>query len=121
MKLSQVRRHALSLPGVTEEPHFNYASFRVRGKIFVTVPPDETHIHVFVGEEQREPALAIHPGFIEKLTWGAKVVGVRIALEKAQSGVVNRLVSSAWQSKAPKSLAKALGATGNVPKGRPSR
>lgn len=116
MKLSQVRRHALSFPGVTEEPHFNYASFRVRGRIFVTVPPDETHIHVFVGDEQREPALAIYPEFIEKLTWGAKVVGVRVALAKAQPRVVDRLVSSAWQSKAPKSLVKAQAAAGNLPK-----
>lgn len=107
MKLNQVRRHALSLPEVTEEPHFQYSSFRVRGKIFVTVPPDEKHIHVFVGEEQREPALALYPKFLEKLTWGAKVVGLRVALAPAASNVVNRLVSLAWQNKAPKSLAKA--------------
>jgi len=105
MKVSQVRRHALSLPAVTEEPHFNYSSFRVRGKIFVTVPPDEEHLHVFVSEEQREPALAVYPEFLEKLTWGAKVVGLRVTLAGAQSGVVNRLVSAAWESKAPKSLA----------------
>jgi YjbR len=46
MNVAQVRRYALSLPDTTEEPHFEYSSFRVRGKIFVTVPPDEEHIHV---------------------------------------------------------------------------
>src|SRR6478672_5062537 len=48
MKIAAVREFALGLPEATEEPHFDFASFRVRGKIFVTVPPDETHIHVFV-------------------------------------------------------------------------
>jgi hypothetical protein len=115
MKIAQVRRHALSLPAATEEPHFNFSSFRVRGKIFVTVPPDEKHIHVFVGEEQREPALAVYPEFLEKLTWGAKVVGLRVTLASAQPGVVNRLVSSAWEAKAPKSLAKAHSAGGDAP------
>jgi len=45
MKVAEVRCYALSLPDTTEEPHFEYSSFRVRGKIFVTVPPDKEHIH----------------------------------------------------------------------------
>ena len=105
MKLAQVRRLALSLPATTEEPHFGYSSFRVQGRIFVTVPPDEQHIHVFVGEEEREPALAVYAEFLEKLTWGAKVVGLRVALADAEPGLVDRLVTAAWQRKAPKSLA----------------
>lgn len=39
MKLDDVRTHALSLEAVTEAPHHTYSSFRVRDKIFVTVPP----------------------------------------------------------------------------------
>ena len=104
MKLAQVRKHALSLPEVAEQPHFDYASFRVRGKIFVTVPPDEAHIHVFVGEEQREEALALHPAYVEKLTWGRKVVGLRVTLADAAPQAVLRLVSQAWRNKAPKTL-----------------
>lgn len=29
MKLSAARKYALSLPGASEQPHFNYVSFRV--------------------------------------------------------------------------------------------
>ena len=86
MKLAAVRRHALSLPEVTEEPHFHYSSFRVRGKIFVTVPPDEQHVHIFVAEQQREPALGIHPEFLEKLTWGGKVVPSRSSRHRRAFG-----------------------------------
>ena len=89
---------------MTEEPHFHDASFRVRGKIFVTVPPDGEHLHVFVGEERREAAVALHPEYLEKLSWGAKVVGLRIALPNAEPGIVKSLLSAAWHHKAPKSL-----------------
>ena len=108
MKIAQVRQCALALPDATEEPHFEYSSFRVRGKIFVTVPPDEKHIHVFVGESDREMALALHPAFLEKLVWGGKVRGLRVLLSKASLAVVSRLVREAWVHKAPKRLAAAL-------------
>src|ERR1051326_9344547 len=96
MTVTQVRQYALSLPDATEEPHFEYSSFRVRGKIFVTVPPDQQHIHVFVGDEERERALAVHSKFLEKLLWGGKARGLRVTLSKATPGVVNHLIREAW-------------------------
>jgi YjbR len=101
MKFSTVHTFAMSLPEVTEEPHHHFGSFRVRGKIFVTVPPEQTHLHVFVTEAQRELALAMYPEFIEKLLWGGKVVGIRIALEKANAAAVKLLVRQAYEHKAP--------------------
>ena len=102
MKLRQVRTHALSLEAVTEEPHHHFSSFRVRGKIFVTVPPDEKHIHVFLPEEERELALALHPGFTEKLLWGSKVLGIRVALATAKPQVVKQLVEQAYWARVAK-------------------
>jgi len=104
MKLAEVRRCAIGLPEVTEEPHHHFSSFRVRGKIFVTVPPEQEHIHVFVDEEARERALALYPNFVEKLFWGGKVCGIRIQLASAKPGAVRDLIRSAWAAKAPKSL-----------------
>jgi len=104
MRLAEVRRFALGLPEVTEEPHHHYSSFRVRGEIFVTVPPDSEFIHVFVDEVSREQALALYPGFVEKLFWGGKVRGILIQLPIAKPDAVKHLVRSAWLSKAPASL-----------------
>jgi hypothetical protein len=104
VKLNSVRKHAMSLDAVTEEPHHNYSSFRARGKIFVTIPPGEEFIHVFVGEEDREPALALYPDFIDKLLWGGKVVGLRITLESAKPTVVKSLVSKAYQTRVQKGM-----------------
>jgi YjbR len=92
----------MSLEAVTEEPHHDYSSFRVRGKIFVTVPPAEEVVHVFVGEEDRDPALALHPNFIEKLLWGGKVVGLRITLASANPSAVKSLVSQAYEARVRK-------------------
>jgi hypothetical protein len=83
--------------------------------IFVTVPPGGEFVDVFVPEQAREAALAMHPEFVEKLTWGAKVVGVRIKLAGAQPAVAKDLVTAAWLHKAPKNLHGALAA------GRPQK
>jgi hypothetical protein len=108
MKIAAVRKHALSLPETTEEPHFDYSSFRVHGKIFVTVPPEEDRIHTFVSEEHRERFLAMHPEFLERLPWGKRIVGLRVMLAKADAAVVKQLVTFAWLTKAPKSLRSAV-------------
>ena len=108
MKIAEARRYALTLPEVTEEPHFHLSSFRVRGKIFATVPPDEEHLHIFVDEQERELAIAVNPRACEKLWWGKQVAGLRVILPKAKAADVKDLLHSAWRRKAPKSLAKTL-------------
>jgi hypothetical protein len=72
------------------------------------VPPEETHIHVFVAEDHRERFLAMHPEFLASLPWGKKIVGLRVALAKADAAIVKQLVTFAWQNKAPKSLRDAV-------------
>jgi hypothetical protein len=104
LKLAQARRFALSLPEAAEEPHHDLSSFRVRGKIFATVPPDGAHLHIFVDEQRRESVVAMEPDAFEKLWWGSKVVGVRVVLAKAGSAAVSGLLYSAWCRKAPKRL-----------------
>jgi hypothetical protein len=102
MKLDPIRKFALSLEAVTEEPHHNFSSFRVRGKIFVTIPPGEEFLHVFIGEQARELALTMYSEFIEKLLWGGKVVGIRVDLAQAKPSVVKSLVESAYNFRVSK-------------------
>jgi hypothetical protein len=104
MKLDAARQLALALPEAAEAPHFDYASFRVRGKIFATAPPAGDVLHVFVSGVAREQALALHAAFVDKLSWGGKVVGVRVQLAKAEAKVVRALLQQAWEAKAPKAL-----------------
>ena len=104
MHIQQARLYALSLPGTCEQPHHRYSSFRVVGKIFATVPPDELHLHVFVDEVEREHALALAPAVYQKLFWGEAAVGLRILLAQAKPAEVQRLLHCAWLRKAPRKL-----------------
>ena len=104
MNVEEARDFALSLPEVNEEPHFKSNSFRLRGKIIASVPPDESYLHIFVDELRREQAVSLYPEFCEKLWWGKKVFGVRICLAEADPAEVKELLRSAWKTKAPKKL-----------------
>lgn len=99
VKLDVVRRFALALPDTTEEPHHHYGSFRVRGKIFVTIPPGGELLHIFLPDEQREAALALYPEFLEPVVWGTRVLGVRAHLAQARKSIVLGLVEQAYTHK----------------------
>ena len=99
VKLEEIRKVALALPHTTEEPHHDYGSFRVRGKIFVTMPPGGELLHIFLPAEQRELALAVDPEFLEPLHWGSKVLGVRARLPLARKATVLSLVRQAHSFK----------------------
>ena len=102
MRADDARAIALSLPEAVEAPHFDYASFRVGGRIFATMPPDGRHLHVFVDEEERRRALALHPACAEALHWGKRVLGLRVDLRQADAMLVTRLLVRAWARRAPR-------------------
>ncbi len=105
MRLAQARSFALALPETTEEPHHDMSSFRVRGKIFATVPPDGKHLHVFVDESETKASVAEDPDAFEELWWGSRLSGVRVTLAAAPKRSVEELLEEAWRRRAPKKLA----------------
>lgn len=111
MKLDDVRDFALSLPEATEQPHHELSSFRVRGRIFTTVPTDGEHLHVFVDEDAIRAAVAHGSGAFEELWWGRRLLGVRVDLAKADADLVLDLVEEAWRRRAPRRLVARLDAS----------
>ena len=101
----QARKLALSLPEATEQPHFQMWSFRVRGKIFATVPTEGDQLHVFVDDDAVRAAVQSDPKAFAELWWGKKLAGVRVSLAKAKPAAVRELLQASWQRKAPKRLA----------------
>ena len=100
----RARAFALSLPGVSEEPHHDMSSFRVNGKIFVTVPPGEAYLHVFVDEAETEASVAEDPAAFEPLMWGKRLRGLRIHLAAAADARLEELIEESWRRKAPARL-----------------
>lgn len=104
MNVKQVRRLALALPEVSEEPHFHLASFRVKGKVFATLALDGSFLNVFVEDAQREMMAAVDPKAYESLWWGKKIAYLHVHLAAAKVRDVAALLRSAWERKAPKKL-----------------
>jgi hypothetical protein len=109
------RSFAMSLPGVSEEPHHDMSSFRVAGKIFATVPPDETRLHIFVTEPEISASAAEDSAAFEPLVWGKAVRGLRVLLAAAPAERVDELLAEAWRRRAPKRLVADFDATGGQP------
>jgi hypothetical protein len=112
VRLDTARKFALSLPETTEEPHFEKSSFRVKGKIFATVPLGGKHLHVFVRGDEAQALVAEAPDAYEEIVWGkqAKSDWIRVTLAAADRGQVCELLEDAWRAKAPKRVLAAFDA-----------
>jgi hypothetical protein len=104
-RLSQVRKLALALPEAVEQDHFGRPSFRVRGRIFATVP-DAEHLNVMLDAFDVDGVLRKFPSSCEELWWGKKLSGVRVELRAATPELMRELLAAAWRRKAPSSLKK---------------
>lgn len=102
MTLAEARRMALALAGATEQPHHGMPSFRVRGKIFATVP-DDAHLRVMVEPELARAAVETDPAAFAELWWGRKLAGVTVVLARAKRAQVADLLERAWGARAPRS------------------
>jgi hypothetical protein len=103
--IHQVRRFALALPEAAEQDHFGNPSFRVRGRIFATVP-DEAHLNVMIDPFDVEAAVREDPAGCQELRWGREVRGVHVSLSTATRQMVETLLEAAWRRKAPKRLVR---------------
>jgi hypothetical protein len=103
MRLETARRFALSLPETSEEPHFEKSSFRVKGKIFATVPEGGKLLHVNVEPDEGAALVEQHPEAFEAIVWGKqeRTDWVRVHLAQADRGIVQELLEEAWRRKAP--------------------
>jgi hypothetical protein len=103
MTVAEVRKFALALPEVIEQQHWGNPSFRIRGRIFATVP-DAEHLNVMIDPFDVEAVVREDPDACEELRWGKEIRGVRVSLNKAGSTMVETLLETAWRRKAPKRL-----------------
>ena len=103
MDIETVRKIALRFPEAVEQMHFGNPSFRVRGRIFATVP-DGTHLNVMIDPFDVDAVVRAEPGSCAELLWGKELRGVRVSLPNAAPAMVEELLRVAWKRKAPKRL-----------------
>jgi len=102
-----IRALALSLPGAEEHPHFDRASFRVRGKIFATLPPSKEgrdlvvlKLPTLVKEslQETDAGAVLSLGAWDRGGWTQLDIG-RMDRDRLAD-----LIRLAWRQVAPKSL-----------------
>ena len=102
---------ALALPEVAEQDHHGRPSYRVKGRIFMTVP-DEDHLHVMASEHDVRAAVADDSCAYQEGWWGKRLACVRITLAAAEPDRVAELIETAWRRKAPRRLVSGSPAAG---------
>jgi hypothetical protein len=98
---------ALSLPEAVEQDHHGIASFRVRGRIFATVPDDD-HLRIMVDEGEIRASVADDPEAFAEFWWGKRLSCVVVDLRRAPDDQVRELLTEAWRRRAPKRLVRAF-------------
>jgi hypothetical protein len=105
MTPDEFRTLALGLPEAFEHEHMNHPDFRVRGKIFATLWPDDGWGMVKLTPEQQAEFVADAPTTFAPVPggWGARGA-TEVLLAKAKRALVQRALWTAWRNTAPKKL-----------------
>jgi hypothetical protein len=99
-----VRQLALSFPEAVEGSHFDRADFRVRNRIFATLPPDG-RIVVLKMSPPNVNALVASDAETFRDEWRGRWLGVQLG--RIAEPVLRDLMDDAWRLVAPKRLAAA--------------
>ncbi len=107
MTVDEYRCLALELPQATEASHMNHPDFRVKGKIFATLWPDDRRGVLKLTPEQQITFMQADPDVFEPATgaWGERGMTI-VHLEAAEKKTVHNALLMAWRNVAPKSLQK---------------
>jgi hypothetical protein len=107
---ARLRQLALALPEAAVEDHHGMDSFRVRGKIFATVP-DRHHVRVMVDEAEILALVDEDPAIYEPVFWGKRLSCAAVDLRVVPVDRLAELLGEAWLRKAPAALARAWSET----------
>ncbi|GAA3149482.1 MmcQ/YjbR family DNA-binding protein [Streptomyces echinatus] len=100
-----VRRIALSLPDTTEKVAWNMPTFRVTGKMFATLPEDETSIAVRCPKEERDELVLAEPEKFWIADHEAQFAWVRARLAALEDDTELRdILADSWRQAAPPGL-----------------
>ncbi|AZS83751.1 MmcQ/YjbR family DNA-binding protein [Streptomyces griseoviridis] len=100
-----VRRIALSLPDTTEKIAWSMPTFRVAGKMFVTLPEEETSIAVRCPKEERDELVLAEPGKFWIADHEAQFAWVRARIAALDGeDELRDILADSWRQAAPQRL-----------------
>ncbi|GGU70039.1 hypothetical protein GCM10010211_39580 [Streptomyces albospinus] len=103
-----IRRIALGLPQTAEKQAWGMPTFRVAGKMFITVPDDETSFAVRCPRHEREELIAAEPEKFWVPPHEAASNWVRVRLAALEDiGELRDILVDSWKQAAPDALVEA--------------
>lgn len=109
MNASDFRCIALSMPEAHEKSHFGKADFRVRDKIFASLPADDRSVIKLTREEQ-DMLSSAEPGIFRPVKGGWGRQGwTEVNLTACDEAAMQSACRMAWRNVAPAALRRALG------------
>jgi len=105
MTADDFRALALGLPEAAEGAHMGHADFRVRGKIFATLGPDEDWGMVKLSADEQASFVRTGRGVFHPAAgaWGRRGCTI-VRLGDADEAAVRQALIRAWRNTAPKRL-----------------
>lgn len=108
MTPEDVRRIALELPAAIEKSHFGKRDFRVRDRIFATLPEDGNAV-VKLTRDQQEMLCGSEATVFQPIEGGWGRQGwTRVVLSAADERTLRSALVTAWRNTAPITLGKAF-------------
>ncbi len=105
MTADTFRKMALALPASLESSHMNHPDFRVSGKIFATLGPNEEWGMVKLTPGQQASCIQVEPNMFTPANgaWGRGGATI-VQLREARMSVVKPLMMMAWRNTASQRL-----------------
>ncbi|MFJ6663139.1 MmcQ/YjbR family DNA-binding protein [Streptomyces sp. NPDC091383] len=111
-----VRRIALSFPDTTEKTAWNMPTFRVAGKMFATLPEDETSVAVRCPKEERDELVLAEPEKFWIAGREAQFAWIRARLATLEDEAELRdILADSWRQAAPPRLLESHPELGTPP------
>ncbi len=109
MTADEFRSLALGFPEASEDAHMGHPDFRVKGKIFATLGPDEDWGMVKLTPEQQALFMRGEPDVYHPASgaWGRGGATI-VRLDEADEASVRQALTAAWRNTAPKRMAREL-------------
>jgi len=93
------RRLALSLPDTKEGEHMDHPDFRVHGKIFATIHPDDQWGVVMLSPRQQREFVKADPKAFIPISGGWGKMGIKVLLKAVKVPAARAALRQAWLNK----------------------
>lgn len=108
MNLTDARSLAVALPETIEKSHFGKPDFRVRNRIFMTIPSGD-HVVIKLTPEQQEMLTAAEPEIFLPVPGGWGRQGwTKLLLDRTDETTLKSAIVMAWRNVAPAPLQRRL-------------